>query len=84
MFVDLNVYKINKLAAQRLFLSKDHGNIDKAISTIAIVTGCPCIVVAYWLGEIAGWETVEQQIKTLKQFYGYIGIINAPPDCPYK
>jgi hypothetical protein len=85
MIEDLNVYKIQKSHAQRWFLNKGNGDIDKAISALAIITSCPCIVVAYWIGEVAGWPPeVKEAIDRFKKFYHYEKILNIPDSCPYK
>lgn len=85
MIEDLNTYKVQKKHAQRWFLEKGNGDVDRAISTIAIMTSCPCIVVTYWIGEVNGWSIeVKEAIDRLMDFYGYEKILNIPDSCPYK
>lgn len=85
MIEDLDTYKVQKPHAQRWFLEKGNGDVDRSISTIAIMTSCPCIVTAYWIGEVNGWSPeVKEAIDRLMDFYGYEKILNIPDSCPYK
>lgn len=84
MTEDLARYQVQKPHAQRWFLEKGDGDIDKAISILATMTSCPCIVVTYWLGEVTGWPIqVKEAIDRLTNFYGYTDILNKPEGCPY-
>lgn len=83
MRIDLQIYKINREFVHKWFLEKGNGDISRSISILAIVTGCPCIVIAYWLGEITNWPSdVIYSIQALKQFYGYSEILNTPTNTP--
>ena len=84
MIEDLDKYKVQKYHAQRWFLEKGDGGIDKAISILATMTSCPCIVVTYWIGEVTNWPLeVKEAIDRLTLFYGYTAILNKPEGCPY-
>lgn len=85
MIEDLDLYKVQKPHAQRWFIEKGNGDIDNAISILAIMTSCPCIVTTYWIGEVAGWPIeIRYAIDRLTEFYGYEKILNIPDSCPYK
>lgn len=85
MIEDLDTYKIQKAHAQRWFLNKGDGDINRSISNLAIMTSCPCIVVTYWIGEVAGWPLeIKEAIDCLMKFYHYEKILNIPDSCPYK
>ena len=83
MRIDLNTYKVNKKFIQDKYLEQPDCDIGTLISTLACGTMCPCIVVAYWIGEISGWhQDAVDAIKRLTKFYGYKEIVNKPDGSP--
>lgn len=84
MTVDLDLYKVSKQAAQRWYITKGHNHEQMAVSMMSLLTGAPCIVSAYWIGEVTGWpEWVKNTIDELTKFYQYKDIKNKPENCPY-
>jgi hypothetical protein len=82
MIIDLNKYLINKEIIQRWYLDKG-GDPRKLISVLASATMVPCIVIAYYIGEIDGWSPeIRHSIDSLTKFYGYTEILNKPANCP--
>lgn len=84
MILDINKYIINKKFIQDMYLNAGAGtHLGTLISSLACCTMCPCIVVAYWVGEVSNWhpDTVNS-IKTLMKFYGYTNILNKPDGAP--
>jgi hypothetical protein len=80
MKVDLTRYTVNRSIAQRFYRTKksvyDLGTI---ISLCATTTGCPCVVIAFYLGEGIGFTPeVIDEINRFIKFYGYSGFIGAP------
>lgn len=84
MVVDINTYSINKAFIQEWFLKNRNGeSIGTIISLLACSTMCPCIVVAYWIGEVSNWHPdALLSIERLTEFYGYTEILNKPPGAP--
>lgn len=83
MTVDISKYEINKPFAIRYFEGAGGKSVNRSISMIASITGVPCIVVAYWLGDHAGWpqDAIDAVIR-LKDFYNYSEILNKPENSP--
>lgn len=84
MVIDIGKYKINKKYIQDwYFRNKDDKDIGRMIATLACATMCPCIVVAFWVGEASNWrpETIVC-IQRLIKFYGYTGVLNKPESSP--
>lgn len=83
MIEDCNKYTLNKEFVQKWY--RDHGNNEpaKVVSVMATATMVPCIVVAYWIGEITDWpEEIIVSIQSLIKFYGYTEIKNKPEGSP--
>jgi len=82
MVVDLDKYRINRRFIHEWFIDNAEGDVNAAISILAQATMCPCIVVAYFLGEVTGWTPeLARHIETLRKFYGYTEIRNKPEGC---
>jgi len=84
MRLDIGLYKGSKKIAQDWYRREGCKNPKDAISAISLLTGVPCIVSAYWIGEVDNWpEHVIKSMKGLIKFYGYTEIVNptvgAPP-----
>ena len=83
MKVDINKYTVNKKLAQSWYLEKGYKASENAISNIAIVYMVPCIVAAYWIGEVTEWPLfIRKSIISLKKFYQYGEISNKPDNTP--
>lgn len=85
MILDIAKYSsVNRTVVQEWYVkNKDHNTIVQTISIMACSTMCPCICVAYWLGEITEWHPdVIASIKMLTKFYGYTMILNKPEGAP--
>jgi hypothetical protein len=83
MTEDCNKYLLNKEFIQKWY--REHGNNDprKVVSVMATATMVPCIVVAYWIGEITGWpQEIHDAIDSLTKFYGYTEVKNKPENYP--
>jgi hypothetical protein len=82
MVADLDRYIVQKDVIQRWYL-RDKGDPSKLLSPIANATMVPCIVIAYYIGEIDGWSPeIRRSIESLMKFYGYTEIQNKPDNCP--
>jgi hypothetical protein len=84
MIADCNfAAKQNKKQVQEWYLRDYKEDPGYAISLIAASVHIPCIVVAYWIGEVSNWHPdVIQSIKRLTESYGYTTILNKPPGAP--
>lgn len=83
MIVDIDKYKANKEFIQRWFLQHGTEDVIYSIASMAVATMVPVIVVAYYIGEAAGWpQEVVDHIKVLKVFYGYSEVCNRPINSP--
>lgn len=55
-----------------------------AISVMADPLSVPCIVMAFWIGELADWpDDVREAVTSLTKFYKYTEIRNKPLGCPW-
>lgn len=83
MTVDLDLYKVSKEAAQRWYLTKGHNQGRMAVSMMSLMTSVPCIVSAFWIGELTGYPPeIIECIEQLIAFYKYTEIKNKPANCP--
>lgn len=83
MVIDLATFEVNKHFIQEWFKNKGNYNVNYTISMMASATSVPCIVIAFWLGEITNWcPSSVAAIKRLKDFYGYTEIKNKPEGSP--
>lgn len=72
-----------KTSVQSIFLSRDEAG-KKRILDIADPFQVPCIVVAYWCGEVSDWpEYLKKSVDACVKFYGYTKIKNKPEGCPW-
>ncbi len=77
MIEDLSRYSAERKSfVQKWYeTNRDHTGVDEAIAIMAIASGCPCIVVAYWIAEIEGMtEGLKKNIDIITKFYGYTEI----------
>lgn len=82
MRIDLDKYSINKEFIQRWYLESGEPT-GYAVAMMAQATLVPCIVVAYYIGEVSGWTPeLLRHIEVLKTFYGYTEIVNKPAGAP--
>lgn len=80
--IDLSRYEASKKYAQDMITTRYKDDIPRGIAMIASVTHCPAIVVAYYCGEVVGWDAVAGTIKSLVDFYGYSEIEGKPEGAP--
>ena len=80
MIVDLTRYEVNKSIVQRFYRAKNNiYDLGTIISLCATSTRCPCVVIAFYLGEDIGFTSeVIDEINRFVKFYGYSGFIGAP------
>ena len=84
MRVDIDKYAINREFVRKFYQNRQSDDdLGVLISSLACATMCPCIVIAYWIGEDSNWhpDTIES-IKRLTKFYGYTEIVGKPPGAP--
>lgn len=83
MTIDIGKFTASKLTILNYFEGASGGDVQKTVSMGAQITGVPCIVIAFWLGERIGW-TVEilETISRLINFYGYTEILGKPTGAP--
>lgn len=83
MTIDLSRYDINKKFIQNWFLTQGKGSVHNSVPILACSLLVPCIVVAFYIGEIDGWSPeILRKIEVLKDFYGYKEITNKPESYP--
>lgn len=81
--MDISKYEINKEFIIRKYHDRKTDDLIQIIAELACATMCPCIAVAYWIGEAAGWPPlVVQHIQDLKEFYRYTEITGKPVNSP--
>lgn len=81
--IDLALYERSRGFVQKWHLEHGRGDHLATISKFAGYTHIPCIVIAYWLGDVTGWPPViVHNIETLKKFYGYEEVLNKPAGAP--
>ena len=81
---DIAKYEASKQFIKNLYeRNKDREDHQTMISVFAASSHVPCIVIAYWLGELSNWHPdVVSNIKTLIESYGYEEILNKPNGSP--
>lgn len=85
MIVDIEKYALNRPFIRTWIEQNRNIDLKKAIGILASSIGVPCIVVAYYLGEVSGWPLeIEESIQTYMKFYRYDEVLNIPKDCPYR
>lgn len=84
MTEDLNRFsKDVKASVQRLFLAKDQEGREKILA-IADPYKVPCIIIAFWCGEVSEYpEYLQKSVESLTKYYGYTEIKNKPEGCPW-
>jgi hypothetical protein len=83
MTIDLDAYSGSKKAIHAWLASRKKEFLLSNITSLAVFTHCPCIVVAYYAGEQFGFsEELVAYIVQLKKFYGYTKILNKPEGSP--
>ena len=80
MKVELNKYAVNKTFIQKFYrTNKELYSLGSTISLCATGTGCPCIVVVFYLGEDIGFTPeILEAIDRFVEFYGYTEFLDAP------
>ena len=85
MKINIDDYKNSKAFIQDWYLKNGEGKIRQTVSIMGPSTMVPCLVVAYWLGEITNWDNEAlEAIEALTKFYGYTEIIGIPDSYPAK
>jgi len=82
MVIDIALYDATKAVVQGLFKPETE-DLGRHIAMTSNAFMVPCIVVAYWIGEITNWhpDTVSTIVR-LRDFYGYTEILNKPKGAP--
>jgi hypothetical protein len=78
--IDLHKYVVNRDYIQRYYRkNKEIHDMGYAISLCAATTGCPCIALAFYLGEDIGYvPELLYIIDRLIKSGGYTGVIGMP------
>lgn len=72
-----------KKLVQQIFLNREEKD-RKRILDVSDPNKVPCIIIAYWCGEVSGYpDYLKQSVDSLMKFYGYTEISNKPPGCPW-
>lgn len=84
MIVDIDKYRIQKDFVRQKYLDAvGQYGMSYMISSLAVSTMCPAIVIAYWVGEITNWDPeAVKSIENLIKFYGYTEVFNIPEGAP--
>ena len=82
---DLNKYNAERKKFVQDWVKRNgHIDITESVAIMAIASACPCIVVAYWIGEMFNWpDSVKKNVDSLMKFYRYSGVKNKPEGCPW-
>lgn len=82
---DLNTYAVNKEFAQQWYNQRLDWDVREAISLLSATTQCPCIAIAFYIGESTGFidPLLLSNIDNLIAIYGYTKIKNQPSNSPY-
>lgn len=81
---DLNTYIVNKEFAQQWYGQRLDWDVREAISLLSATTQCPCIAIAFYIGESIGFTPLlMSNIDSLIKIYGYTKIKNQPFNSPY-
>jgi len=83
---DIAKYEASKQFVKNLY-DRNEGREDlkSLISIISASSHVPCIVVAFWIGELSYWHTdVIENIEVLIKAYGYKKILNKPKGSPFE
>ena len=76
MKVDLNLYAIALGQIQKLSDANPNITTSKLIERAIGFTTVPCIVAAYFVGDVRGYdETVKRTIETAMIFYNYDEVV---------
>jgi hypothetical protein len=72
-----------KAIVQSLFLNRDQVEKEQILD-ISDSFKVPCIVIAYWCGEVSGWpDYLKTSVDMLMKFYKYDEVKNKPEGCPW-
>ena len=84
MRLSIDSYKLNKPFVHQWYEKhKVDYTPSQSVSILAVSTMVPCIVIAYWIGEITNWPPeIIRSIESLMLFYGYTEILDKPPGAP--
>ena len=85
MIEDLNKFSLaRKASVQNWYTNLGYLNgDDKAVAMAAVFSGCPNVVVTYWIAEVAGWnEVLTKHLRSVVNYYGYTDIFNTPENSP--
>jgi hypothetical protein len=85
MVVDLDRYTVNKRDIHLYYeRNKDRTKVRDMVSILSAPPPfVPCIVVAFYLGEVSGWPPeILECIQNLAKYYHILEIKNKPPGYP--
>lgn len=80
MKLDLTKYVVNRNFVQNFYrTNKEVYGLGNSISLCATTTGCPCVAVAFYLGEDIGFTPeIIETIDRFAKFYGYTEFVGVP------
>lgn len=81
--MDISKYEINKEFVVRKYHDRKTNDLIQLVAELAVSTMCPCVAIAYWIGEASGWpqELITHTLELI-EFYGYDEIKGKPPGSP--
>jgi len=84
MIADLGRYSEQvKTNVQQIFLARKQFEKEKILD-ISDAFKVPCIIIAYWCGEVSGYpDYLKKSVDSLMKFYGYAEVKNKPEGCPW-
>lgn len=83
MKINVNDYILSKRAIQQFYLKFGNNDPVGTVAVAATSTMVPCIVTAFYIGEVSGWtEKLLAHINMLIKFYGYTKIEGMPESYP--
>lgn len=78
MTLDCDQYRINVVSIKALMDPKSDKERTEFISSLAIITGVPIIIVCHYVGELYGFtDALEARIGRLKHFYKVTEVFNS-------
>lgn len=74
----------HKVTSLRWYKDNGQDNPCNAVAIISSISPIPCIVIAYWLGELLGYpDDLKAKVEMLTKYYEYKQILGKPIDCPW-
>lgn len=84
MKIDLNFSNQNKEFLLKQYIDKKYVNHEYMVASLANEYNIPCIIIAYWLGELLNYpDCLKNKKDQLIKDYEYTEILNKPINCPW-